>query len=81
MLTELEYKECRYIDNEMKFYTLDSFIQNAGAIKRLYKCLNHKIFYKWYVYSNIHTSLKRKNMIWSYLNDDLTLEQLINLTK
>lgn len=81
MMTETDYKECRYIDIEMRFTTFESFMQDAKAIKRLYKQLNHKLFYKWYLYANIHISLDRKNKIWCYLNDDLTYEQLVNLTK
>jgi hypothetical protein len=81
MMTETDYKECRYIDIEMRFTTYDSFLEDARAIKRLYKQLNHKIFYKWYVYANIHISLDRKNKMWCYLNDDLTYEQLVKLTK
>ena len=52
-MTEEEYKECRYIDTEMRFYTFEEFKSNARAIKRMYDCLNHKIFYKWYLYSYI----------------------------
>lgn len=81
MMTESDYKECRFIDIEMRFTTFESFMQDAGAIKRLYKALNHKIFYKWYLYANIHISLNRKNLMWCYLNDDITYEQLVNLTK
>lgn len=81
MMTESDYKECRYIDIEMRFTTYDTFLEDARAIKRLYKQLNHKIFYKWYVYANIHISLDRKNKMWCYLNDDLTYEQLVKLTK
>lgn len=81
MMTESDFKECRYIDIEMRFTTYDSFLEDARAIKRLYKQLNHKVFYKWYVYANIHISLDRKNKMWCYLNDDLTYEQLVKLTK
>ena len=80
-MTENDYLECRFIDIEMRFTTFESFLKDAKAIKRLYKALNHKLFYKWYVYANIHISLKRKNLMWSYLNDDITYEQFINLTK
>lgn len=80
-MTENDYLECRFIDIEMRFTTFESFLRDAKAIKRLYKALNHKLFYKWYVYANIHISLKRKNLMWSYLNDDITYEQFINLTK
>lgn len=81
MMTELEYRECRFIDSEMHFTTFDSFLKDAKAIKRLYKALNHKLFYQWYVYANIHISLNRKNLMWSYLNDDLTYNDLVRLGK
>ena len=80
-MTEKDYMECRFIDIEMRFYTFEDFLRDAKAIKRLYKQLNHKIFYQWYIYANIHISRKRKNMMWAFLNDDLTYEQLVNLTK
>lgn len=74
-MTEKDYMECKYIDIEMRFNTFDSFVEDAGAIKRMYKALNHKIFYKWYIYSHLF-SVRRKNAIWQYLNDDITYEKL-----
>ena len=35
-MTEDEYKECKYIDTEMRFYTFEEFKSNARAIKRMY---------------------------------------------
>ena len=70
-----EYLECEFIERELKFYTFEDFVINAKAIKRLYAMLNHKIFYKWYVYSH-NLSVRRKNKIWEYLNDDITFEKL-----
>ena len=81
MMTEADYKECRFIDTEMRFMDFDSFLRDARAIKRLYKALNHKIFYKWYVYANTHISLNRKNLMWCYLNDDITFEVLVEKGK
>lgn len=75
-MTEKDYLECRFIDIEMRFYTFDDFLNNAYAIKRLYNMLNHKLFYKWYVYANIHISNKRKNAIWMFLNNDISFEKL-----
>lgn len=80
-MTESDYKECRFIDTEMRFTTFDSFLRDARAIKRLYSALNHKIFYKWYVYANIHISLNRKNLMWCYLNNDITYDDLVRLSK
>lgn len=77
-MTETEYKECRFIDIEMRFNTFEEFVADAGAIKRLYSALNHKLFYKWYVYAHLF-STTRKNAIWEYLNDDLPYEKLTNM--
>lgn len=74
-MTESDYRECVFIDIEMRFITFDDFVEDARAIKRLYKALNHKLFYKWYVYSHM-MSVGRKNAIWQYLNDDITYEKL-----
>ena len=70
-----EYMECEFIDIEMRFYTYEDFVKNAYAIKRLYKVLNHKLFYRWYVYSH-QISIRRKNKIWEFLNEDITYEKL-----
>lgn len=74
-MTESEYKECVFVDIEMRFFTFDDFVRDAKAIKRLYKVLRHPIFYKWYVYSHM-ISVSRKNAIWQYLNDDIDYEKL-----
>lgn len=77
-MTESEYRECRFIDIEMRFIAFEDFVKDAPAIKRLYRALNHKIFYKWYVYSHM-ISVSRKNAIWQYLNDDIDYEKLTNM--
>lgn len=77
-MTKDEYMECKFIDSEMRFDTFELFLQDAEAIKRLYKKLNCKLFYKWYVYSQT-LSTSRKNGIWCYLNDDITYEKLTTL--
>ena len=77
-MTEIDYKECRFIDIEMKFTTFEDFVENAKAIKRLYGMLNHKLFYMWYVYAHLF-SKKRKNAIWEYLNGDISYEKLTNM--
>lgn len=77
MLREKDYKECRFIDEEMRFYTFEEFVINANAIKRLYSVLNCKLFYKWYVYSHI-MGMRRKDKIWEFLNGDIELEELNN---
>ena len=77
-MTETDYKECRFIDIEMRFNTFEEFVRDAGAIKRLYGALNHKLFYKWYVYSHLFSTI-RKNAIWEYLNDDIDYEKLTKM--
>lgn len=77
-MTEADYKECRFIDVEMRFSTFEEFLEDAAAIKRLYGILNHKLFYMWYVYAHLF-SLNRKNAIWEYLNDDITYEKLTKM--
>lgn len=74
-MKETDYMECVYIDTEMRFDTFESFVRDAKALKRMYECLSHKIFYKWYVYSHLF-SVGRKNAIWQYLNDDIDFEKL-----
>lgn len=77
-MTEEEYKECRYIDNNLKFYTYRDFKRDAFYLRKLYDKLPHKIFYKWYIYSNIHLTPKQKDIAWSFLNHDVGFEVLDN---
>lgn len=77
-MTEEEYKECRYIDNNLKFYTYRDFKKDAFFLRKLYDKLPHKIFYKWYIYSNIHLTMKQKDIAWSFLNHDVGYEVLDN---
>ena len=77
-MTEEEYKECRYIDNNLKFYTYRDFKRDAFYLRKLYDKLPHKIFYKWYVYANIHLTMKQKNIAWAFLNHDVGYEALDN---
>lgn len=78
-MTDKDFKECDFINSEMKFYTYDDFKQNCVAIKRLYD--NYlgrygKIFYKWFVFANIHIAMNLKNKIWAYLNGDMDKKDL-----
>ena len=77
-MTEEEYKECKYIDNDLKFYTYRDFKRDACYLRKLYDKLPHKIFYKWYVYANIHLTMKQKNIAWAFLNHDVGYEVLDN---
>ena len=77
-MTEEEYKECRYIDNNLKFYTYRDFKRDAFYLRALYDKLEHKLFYKWYVYANIHLTPKQKDIAWSFLNRDVGYAELDN---
>ena len=77
-MTEEEYKECRYIDNDLKFYTYRDFKRNAFYLRALYDNLKHKLFYRWYIYANIHLSIKQKDIAWSFLNHDVGYTELDN---
>lgn len=77
-MSEQEYKECAYIDIEMKFYTYKDFKKSAFYLRRMYDKLPHKLFYRWYVYANIHLTLSQKNIVWSFLNHDVGYAELDN---
>ena len=40
-MTEKEYEECRYIENDMSFITYEDFVKHCYVIKRMYQNLNH----------------------------------------
>lgn len=65
-----EIRECQFIDEALKFYTYEDFYKDKKTIKAMYRTLENKIFYKWFVYANINISLVQKDAIWEYLNGD-----------
>lgn len=65
-----EIRECQFIDETLKFYTYEDFYRDKKTIKAMYRTLENKIFYKWFVYANINMSLVQKDAIWEYLNGD-----------
>lgn len=69
-MTKKEIEECKFIDERMKFFTLNDFILSKKLIKTLYQKLDNPIFYKWFVYSNIHITLSQKDAIWRWLNGE-----------
>lgn len=77
-MTEEEYKECKWIDDNLKFYTYKDFKKDAYYLRMLYSKLKNKLLYKWYIYANIHLSLKQKDIAWSFLNHDVEYEILDN---
>lgn len=74
-MTEEEYRECVFISEELRFYTFEEFVLNAIWIKKMYRDLEHKLFYRWYVYAH-QFSTKRKDAIWEYLNGDINYVEL-----
>ena len=65
-----ELRECQFIDEALKFYTYEDVYRDKKSIKAMYRTLDNKIFYKWFVYANINISLVQKDAIWEYLNGD-----------
>ena len=65
-----ELRECQFIDEALKFYIYEDFYRDKKTIKAMYRTLDNKIFYKWFVYANINISLVQKDAIWEYLNGD-----------
>lgn len=65
-----DFTVCEFIERVMWIITYDDFCDRRKGIKRLYEsfCDDKKIFYKWYVYSNVHMEEDYKNAIWDYLN-------------
>ena len=68
----VDFTICPFIESQMWIVTYDDFVGRRFGIKRLYNDLdkNAKIFYKWYVYCNVHMNETYKNAIWNYLNND-----------
>ena len=70
MIESFDFSDCQFINENMKYYTYYDFCDNCEDLKFLYNYLNKnaKLFYKWYVYANIHMNETFKNAIWDYLN-------------
>lgn len=71
-MEKVDFSQCRFIKEEMWFYTYADFCQHHKSLKRLFNTLdsNGKLFYMWYVYANINMGEMYKNRIWDYLNND-----------
>lgn len=71
MENQIDFSECEFINEAMKYYTYIDFCNERKTIKRLFKVLTKqgKRFYLWYVYANTHMENYHKNAIWDYLND------------
>lgn len=69
-MNKSDFSICPYIEQEMWVVTYDDFCDRRFGLKRLYGLLtdDQKIFYKWYIYSNVHMKETFKDLIWDYLN-------------
>lgn len=83
MNSSIDFSDCEFINEEMKFYTFYDFCDNRLGLKYLFNKLNRnaKRFYMWYVYSNIHMDLLFKNAIWDYLNNFVEESRILELKK
>lgn len=84
-MEETDFSKCKFIKENMQFYTYYDFCDNCSLIKRYFRSLgeNAKLFYKWYVYANVHMNETFKNAIWDYLNfeDNIYKVYLLELKK
>ena len=69
-MNNTDFSICPYIESNMWVITYEDFCDRRKGLKRLYQELEDckKIFYKWYIYSNVHMTEEYKNLIWDYLN-------------
>lgn len=76
-MKEKEFWDCKFLDNGLKFYTFNEFVEDALAMKRLYDEMNPKqiYLYRWYVYAHPNLSMNAKNLFWDFLNDYCPYEQ------
>ena len=71
-MTDNDFDYCPFIKQQLCFLTYIDFCENAALIKINFLRLPNdaKIFYKWYIYANIHMDEYHKNLIWNFLNED-----------
>lgn len=71
-MTDVDFSVCPFIKNELCFLTYFEFCKNAKILKLFYQAMEEdaKVFYKWYVYANIHMTEYFKDLIWEYLNNN-----------
>lgn len=84
-MKDVDFSVCPFIKDELCFLTYNDFCRNAKILKLFYEAMEDdaKIFYKWYVYSNIHMDEYFKNLIWEYLNggEEQYIELIDNIRK
>ena len=69
-MVDYDFRTCEFISKKMRFITYFDFCDKCDIIKKLYKGLSssEQLFYKWYIYANIHMNETYKNAIWDFLN-------------
>lgn len=69
-MSDVDFKECRLIENCLCYLTFDEFFKYREVIAKAFNELSKdgKLFYKFYVYANIHMELNYKDAIWNYVN-------------
>lgn len=67
-----DFTQCRLIEERMRYADMRDFIYNGHIIKARYHLLTSegKMFYKYFIYAHINTTMKQKDAIWDYLNSD-----------
>lgn len=78
-MKDVDFKECEFIDECMRFVTYNQFCDKCQIIKYFYQAMSKrgKRFYKWYLYAQININLIQKDRIWNYLNDVITYRELV----
>ena len=70
-MKDVDFSVCKFIKEQLCFLTYNDFCRNAKILKLFYEGMDNdaKIFYKFYVYANIHMTEYFKDTIWNYLNN------------
>lgn len=81
-MSDVDFQECKVINECLCYLTFDEFCKYRKLIAKSFNDLsdNGKLFYKFYIYANIHMELNYKDMIWSYVNSP-TVENESDLLK
>lgn len=69
-MKDVDFSECKFISEVLRFITFFDFCDRRESIKLNYEILSDdgKIFYRWYVYANVHMDERYKNACWDYVN-------------
>ena len=69
-MSDVDFQECRVIENCLCYLTFDEFYKFREVIAKAFNDLSKdgKLFYKYYVYANIHMNRYYKDAIWDYIN-------------